>query len=720
MNRKKIYIIPIGILLFAFHLDAVVPKKWELRHQEDFLQGKLEGVSVSSDGLLTLAPREDKLEGPAEDFYLSFISAPDGTAFIGTGHGGKVYRLTKEGKFELYFQAPEMDVTCLVLDSRGGLYAGTSPNGKIYKVTGKNQGDVFFNPGEKYIWDLEFDEAGFLLAAVGESGGIYRISLTGEGHLLLKAEENHILCLEREGKKGLLAGSGGVGVVYRVSPEGRASVLFESPYEEVRSLAVDEEGRIYIAACGTPSRMKKEEPAAARPKVSTEVTVTVSPAPPAAPSLPPSAVSPREPGAVFRLSPDGLAKKLWESSDELVYSLHRDEEGKKLLFGTGPRGRVYAIDRDEKTSLLLEGSSEQMYALLPVERKIYALSNNPARLSVISPELRFSGEYTSTVLDTRTVSTWGKIEFEGSVPAGTTLQLQTRTGNAFEPNSTWSDWSPPYQKKEEQILSPRARYLQFRILFKTPSGQASPALTRVSLYYLQANLAPVIKKLELLPPNEVYLKPPDQEEVIWGLSGAERRETGMKEEMKSPLLAKKVERKGYQTAVWEAEDENDDALVYSVFIRKEGEPRWRVLKEEWTDSLLTFDTLSFPDGVYFIKVEASDFLSNPPGSGLKGEKTSLPLVIDNSLPEIKNFTAQKKGNSLEVSFEVEDAFSAIEKAEYLIRPAAWQVVFPVDGLSDSRQETFKFTVPLPANADNLVTVRVFDRHGNVGVFRQTF
>ncbi len=716
---KKIYIISIGIVVFGLYLEAVSPRKWELRRAEEFLQGKLDGISVSAEGLLTLGPREDRIEGPAEDFYLSFLRLPDGTAFLGTGHSGKIYRLTKDGKADLYLQVPEMDVTCLALDSRGTLYAGTSPNGKIYKIGGKNQSEVFFNPDEKYIWDLVFDEAGFLMAAVGEGGGIYKINPKGEGQLVLKAEENHILCLKKDDKGGFLAGSGGVGVLYRLSPEGRVSVLFESPYEEVRSLAIDRQGYVYLAASGSPSRTRREELAEATPKVSTEVSVTVSAS--AVTAVPPlAAASSKEPGAVFRLSPDGVAKKLWESSDELVYALLWDEDGKRLLFGTGPKGRLYAIDREGKASLLLQASSEQVYTLIPVEGKIYVLSNNPSRLSVVSPELRFSGEYTSHVLDTRTISTWGRIEFDADLPAGTTLQFQTRSGNSFEPNSLWSEWSPPYQKREEQILSPKARYLQLKMLFKTQSGQASPALKRVALFYLQANLPPAIKKLELLPPNEVYLKPLDEEEVIWGVSGSDVKPPGKKEEAKPLALAKKVNRKGYQTVTWEAEDENEDSLIYTVFIRKEEESRWRVLKDGWGESLFAFDTLSFPDGVYFIKVEASDLPANPPGTELKGERVSLPLTIDNSLPEIKNFSATKNGNVLEVSFQAEDTFSAIERAEYLIRPGEWRVVFPVDGLCDSRQENFKFKVSIPPAADNLITVRVLDRHSNIGVYRQSF
>jgi len=184
--RKAIFII--GIVGLISSLEAVVPRKWELRTKDEFLKGKLDGVSVSYEGVLSLAPREDKLEGPAEDFFLSFLLGQDGTGYLGTGHGGKIYRIGKDGKSELFYQVQEMDVTCLAMDPKGGLFAGTSPNGKVYKITGKDQGEAFFNPEEKYIWDLAFSDDGYLMAAVGEAGGIYKINQQGEGQRVLKAE----------------------------------------------------------------------------------------------------------------------------------------------------------------------------------------------------------------------------------------------------------------------------------------------------------------------------------------------------------------------------------------------------------------------------------------------------------------------------------------------------------------------------------------------------
>ncbi len=728
--KRVVMIALIGMIGISLPLGAVAPRKWQLATREDFLKGKMDGVSLSFDGVLSLAPREDLMEGPAEDFFLSLLTAPDGTLYLGTGHGGKIYRIGKDGKPELYSQTPEMDVTCLALDAKGVLFAGTSPNGKVYRIDGKGQAEAFFNPGEKYIWDMLFVEGGVLLAAVGETGGIYRISPQGDGQQMLKAEENHILCL-RPGSGGeIFAGTGGVGVVYRINAQGRASALFESPYEEIRSIALDAEGRVYAVAGGSPSRTRKEDADEPEVRLSSEVVVTASAQAQSSRAsaaggagrspLFPSAAAAKEPGAVYRISSGGIAKKLWESTDEIAYTVVWNESEKRLLFGTGTRGRLYAVDNDDKVTLVTQEASEQVYSLIASGTKVYMLANNPTRLAVFSREQRAAGEYMSDVLDTKTVSTWGRLSFEGQAPSGTSLQIQTRTGNSFEPNGLWSDWSPPIQKLEEQVLSPKARYIQLKVLFKAPAGNTSPTLSRTTLFYLQTNLAPVVARIDVLPANQVYLKPPAQDDVIWGAEDIIAGEDEKERNETSLLMAKKVERQGSQTVLWDASDDNGDPLVYKISIRKEGETAWRVVRDEWREPLFVFDTVSYPDGIYVIKLEASDLPSNPAGSELRAERTSVPVVIDNSLPEIKSLTAVRSGSKVEIAFQAEDAFSAVERAEYLVRPGAWRVVFPVDSICDSKLESFKFGATLPAGAENMVTVRVTDRHGNVGVFRQAF
>src|SRR4030042_624970 len=260
--RKPFLLGILGLAVLAASLHAVVPQKWELRTREDYLKGKFDGISVSYDGMLALAPKEEKIAAPQEEFFLSVLATAEGITFLGTGHGGKVYRIGKDGKGE--------------------------------------------------VWDLLFLDSGELWAAVGESGGIYQISPLGEGRMLFKAAQNHILCLEKTARGDIVAGSGGNGLAYKIATERPGS-----------------------------------SPAA------------------------------RDGGALYRVTGDGMAKRLGSSEDEMIYSLLWREDEKKVLFGTGGKGRIYSVDREERVALLLQQSSEQVYQLVPLDSKISVLSKHP-------------------------------------------------------------------------------------------------------------------------------------------------------------------------------------------------------------------------------------------------------------------------------------------------------------------------------------------------------
>ena len=99
---KKIQVFFIVMLLISvWTAEGVVPQKWELKNFDQFLQGKFKGISVSYDGVLSLSPQEEILEGPSEEFYLSLLVDSEGGVFVGTGHGGKIYQKTKDGEFDL-------------------------------------------------------------------------------------------------------------------------------------------------------------------------------------------------------------------------------------------------------------------------------------------------------------------------------------------------------------------------------------------------------------------------------------------------------------------------------------------------------------------------------------------------------------------------------------------------------------------------------------------
>jgi len=61
---------------------------------------------------------------------------------------------------------------------------------------------------------------------------------------------------------------------------------------------------------------------------------------------------------------------------------------------------------------------------------------------------------------------------------------------------------------------------------------------------------------------------------------------------------------------------------------------------------------------------------------------------------------------------VRDQQSPIQKVEYSIGGAGWQIIYPVDGLSDSPDETYE--IPLPTSGDaSRIVIRATDVLQNV-------
>ncbi len=63
-----------------------------------------------------------------------------------------------------------------------------------------------------------------------------------------------------------------------------------------------------------------------------------------------------------------------------------------------------------------------------------------------------------------------------------------------------------------------------------------------------------------------------------------------------------------------------------------------------------------------------------------------------------------------VTFLVRDSHTAVDTVEYSTDAEHWQVLYPVDGIADSRSERFELSVT-PADAARLV-VRAVDAMNN--------
>jgi hypothetical protein len=180
----------------------------------------------------------------------------------------------------------------------------------------------------------------------------------------------------------------------------------------------------------------------------------------------------------------------------------------------------------------------------------------------------------------------------------------------------------------------------------------------------------------------------------------------------SPPLGRRTYQKSLQTLVWRADDENDDELSYEIRYRREGDPVWRVLRTGLSDPILVWDTMTVPNGTYFIKIVASDAPSNAADLALTGEMDSVAFEIDNTAPEVVVQNVRTDSGRTVISLSVTDDHSPIQRVEYSEDGLRWQPVFPADGIADSRTERFEVTL-LRAPGPGGLSLRVTDAMNNV-------
>jgi hypothetical protein len=180
----------------------------------------------------------------------------------------------------------------------------------------------------------------------------------------------------------------------------------------------------------------------------------------------------------------------------------------------------------------------------------------------------------------------------------------------------------------------------------------------------------------------------------------------------SPALGRRVYQKGLQTIVWKADDENDDRLQFDVSYRREGETAWKVLKRGIWDPIFVWDTTSVPDGTYFVKIAASDAPSNSPGAALVGELESVNFDVDNTPPKVEVQPAARNGSRTTIAFTVRDEQSPVQRVEYSTDASRWRLVYPKDGIPDSRREEFEVSLE-EAESGRSVIIRATDAMSNV-------
>jgi len=730
-RNRKISSITISSLILAlfFTVHAGQPVVWETSSRSELLKGDARGVSISDTGVLTLAPKLTEVFNTQQSYIWSSAVDSQGNVFLGTGHDGRIYRVSADGKGTLLYDAAELDVTALAVGRDGALYAGTSPDGKVYRITTDGQAEVYFDPADKYIWALALLQDGSLAVGTGDSGKLYRVRSAGakpESSLLVNTTQTHVISLAVTAQGDLLAGTDSGGLVLRISPEGKTFALFDTQLREIHALAPAADGSIYaLALSDAAATARAQAPPAAAPQPTesstpgTSVTVTAIDESGAPLQNPPATRSRTDVAsarsAVFRILPDGASDVVWSSTTVTAFAIAPSLQPGNVLIGTADKGRIYSVSNDGRDTLLLQSSEGQISSFLVKNNQVYAASSNQGKLFRFGGEVVSDGSYESPVRDAKLTASWGRVWWRGSGD----VELQTRSGNGERPDGTWSEWSASYKNPEgNQITSPRARFIQWRATLRSLALKPPQSwMEDVSLAYLPRNVAPEVLSITALPIG-VGLQQVAQVTIDPNVESS-----GLDPSLFGPVAQvppRRFYQRGARSFQWQAEDRNGDTLEYAIYYRALNDSTFRLLKDKLRDNFYTIDGATLADGRYVIKIVASDGPDNPAGQKLTGERQSEPVDIDNTPPVVRVVNQpQVTPVGISVVFAVDDATGKIKRSDASIDGSPWNPIFPDDGIADSGHETYSVDFAMLAPGEHTISLRAFDTSGNVGTLSVT-
>ncbi|MFQ3640736.1 MAG: hypothetical protein SNJ62_12110 [Chloracidobacterium sp.] len=663
---------------------------WEAARKEDYLSGRLVGLSVSDNGILRVVPTPQLLGDTQQPFALcSLLVGQD--VYIGTGHDGKLFKVATNGTMTLVADFEELDVTALATDGKGTVFAATSPDGKIYQLTG-GSARVAYDPPEKYIWALECLADGTLVYATGAKAGVFAL-VRGEmaARALFTTDESNITSLLVAQDGAIWAGTDPGGLVIRMAPDKTVTAVFDAPSREIRQLAQLADGTVLALGIGDG----KPAAATSSPVTSADVTTGDGEGGASPPLRPASGGT-----TLYRLGSDGRQAPIWTTGDTATV-LVRWQAGVLVGLGSGAsggQGRLFFITPDGQASLFGTVDEERVAAAsVGANDALYVVTSGLAKLYRLGPENQNEGVFTSAVQDAKAlVEAWGYcyLESKGDVV------FQTRTGNTQSPSSLWSDWSAETPSPGGMIRSPKARFLQWRIRLKKGAE-----VTAVRIAYLPKNLPPVITSFSVLPVGvalqEAVMPPPDPSLVTSGL-----------DPLQFGIIAnqppRKVFQRGARTLQWQAEDKNGDTLTYRLAYRLRGQTNWKPLAEKLRNPFFVITPELLPDGTYEFQLEVSDSASNPTALALTSTQLLGPVIINNRLPKITFLPSVISEKESKLKVEILAAAFPLKSVEVAFNGGDWELIYPDDLVLDSASETFTLTYRQLLPGEYLVSIRVLD------------
>ena len=668
-------IILIVLILSQITVFGVVTRNYSSSRKGFYNNGTYNGIMLTEQGSLVLAPIIEKDGAIDGKFIWKIYPSADGSMYAAiSGNGAELYkRNAGESDFNLFVKSTnESAFTSVISDDSGNIYAATGPYARIIKYD--NAGNEIWskNVDDTYIWDMKFDNNGNLYAAAGGNNArVLKITSAGNITEILKTDEQHAMSLYFDSKNNkLYVGTAGRGLVLAIDlatnlENPSSKTLYDTAQNEVYAITMDNIGNLYFG------------------------TATREPSYLILPSIIDGGKSADDNAKEFRNSlykadTNGTVQRLFFLNQTLVFALSSDNDN-NIYFITGDNADIYKINGndgllsyigglDNKILSTFSATKDGLYFAVSKTGEIYKMQNN--NLS--------EGSFVSDTLDLRFLSKLGSLNAMTTVPEGSDISFEVRTGNVARVDNTWSDFVPIAE--DGKINVPDGRFMQFRVKMKTSNSESVPVLSSMDFTYIENNL------------------PPDV--LNGGLTTHYKQQNDSNETTKSPQLEEN------ETMIyWKGSDPNGDKLIYDLEYRLKGEKNYRKLANNLENSYFRFKSYLMPSGIYDFKITASDRHDNPIDLSKTKTLEVLNIKYDNDPPEIFDFAVNTEGNSRKITFRVEDKLSFLKTVRYSAITEEWHYIIPDDKVLDSMSENF--TILIEDENTGSITIEVLDTEGNI-------
>ncbi|MDQ3338074.1 MAG: hypothetical protein M4D80_23155 [Myxococcota bacterium] len=689
-------------ILWAASAGAVVTATWSVETYQQFDAGDATSAFITSTGELRPGwdTKRTALEG---DAIWASLKLADGSVLLGSDANATIYRLTGDGQKKVVSIPSAIAVVSLAQTADGAVWAGAMPGNKIWKI---DVGGGKATPGAQLkdaetIWSLA-SVGNTVYAGTGPSGKLFSIT-GGTAKEAFDTDDKRVTAVTTTSDGAVWFGTSERALVFRLDPKsGQTRAMADFAGNEISALAPYRDGVVAAAndLADTPAPVGKtpgQVEAAEKPNAPKGQAAKVPDAgtkPGADKDAPPVTDLGRKgakkgKGALFRIAGDGRLDQLHALT--ATYFTSVVVNGESIYAGAADKGRVYMVDADGSVGTAFD-VDERAVSQLWVDKTLVGFATDDAAAAYRATGRAGQARYMSDVLDAKSVSKFGKLAW---VAVGK-VKVETRSGNTAKPGVGWSDWQTPQQiarigggSEGGKVASPSGRYLQFRVALEDDAAR----VRKVMLYYAPQNQATSVQEVTVESSAE---KMPTLKD-----SAAKPR---------SPVLKLK----------WKVENPDSDDTQYTLEARRDGEANWRPVSTGKTPLTATnweWNTETYPDGWYRVRVTATDAAANSPDRALTSNASTTMFAIDNSRPSIEAL----KITYPKAQARASDGISTIAEMAFSVDDGPWQLGATADGLFDDLGEDLRIDLPTGlARGTHTLAVRVADAAGNVGSTSTTF